>query len=66
MYMKLKLVTVAMLLIGIVLKILSAVIDIIMVIDKLRKIQQSKRRQMAKVKECKNIVDRAIKNIISI
>ena len=66
MFVKLKLVTVAMLLIGIVLKILSAVIDIIIVIDKLRKLQQSKRRQLAKVKECKNIVDRAIKNILSI
>ena len=64
--MKLKLVTVAILLIRIILKILSAVIDIIIVIDKLRKIQQSKRRQMTKVKECKNIVDRAIKNILSI
>ena len=66
MYMKLKWVAVAILLIGIVLKILSAVIDVIIVIDKLRKMQQSKRRQMAKVKDCKNIVDRAIKNILAI
>ena len=66
MYMKLKWIAVIIKLIGIVLKILSAVIDIIIVIDKLRKMQQSKRRQMAKVKECKNIVDRAIKNILSI
>lgn len=64
--MQLKWVAVAILLIGVVLKILSAIIDIIVVIDKLRKMQQSKRRHQAKVKECKNIVDRAIKNILSI
>ena len=66
MYMNLKWIAVIIKLIGIVLKILSAVIDVIIVIDKLRKMQQSKRRQMAKVKECKNIVDRAIKKILSI